>query len=736
MNKIGVHLEHCYGIKHLEQEFDFSDSNTWLIYAPNGVMKTSFAKTFKILSIGKEKPCDQMDDSKVSKYDIFVDGTNAQIDKSIICTIEPYSESAFSSEDKILTLLSDEETRSEYMKVYKDLEGAKKAALSSLKKTTGSSDYEGEITSTFKGDDLRNIYQTLEDILPSIKTSKRKFDFDYHDIFDKKGNVKKFIDTNYELLSSYMEQYDKLLAESSFFSSESGNIFGTNEATSLSDSLSDDAYFHAGHKLSLKATNEIVSGVELQVLIDKEVSAIFNDVDLKKIFDAIDKKLRANAELKKFKKAIEKDPSILVQLADYEQFRKDVWLSYLKQLEAGIEQLVELFIKKKPELEIIIAKAKSGGKILKDVIAEFKRRFTVPFTVDVANVDEAILNQAVPSVVFSFDGKPAERKFLLENVLSQGERRALYLLNVIFDIESRKLSNQETLFVIDDIADSFDYKNKYAIVEYLSDIDSVDIFKSIILTHNFDLFRTIQSRILATEKWNKSLIAEKAPSGIVLHKAGGGGVTDPFNNWKNKMGSEISALIPSIPFVRNIIEFKDSSSSSGYRLLTHALHYKEEDVATGTPATRDITIRDLESVLCSVIASDPFTHSNMDDKIIDVIKSEAAVVRRKNITAVDLSEKLILAIAVRIISEEYMWSKVTNKAPISGSQTGKLYQRYKDEFNDDASHEDAIKNLSEMNIMTPENIHLNSFMYEPILDMGSDNLKTLYDDVVLLGVAK
>jgi len=38
--------------------------------------------------------------------------------------------------------------------------------------------------------------------------------------------------------------------------------------------------------------------------------------------------------------------------------------------------------------------------------------------------------------------------------------------------------------------------------------------------------------------------------------------------------------------------------------------------------------------------------------------------------------------------------------------------------------------------MTPENIHLNSFMYEPILDMSNEHLKQLYRKVyALLGGA-
>ncbi len=34
--------------------------------------------------------------------------------------------------------------------------------------------------------------------------------------------------------------------------------------------------------------------------------------------------------------------------------------------------------------------------------------------------------------------------------------------------------------------------------------------------------------------------------------------------------------------------------------------------------------------------------------------------------------------------------------------------------------------------MTPENIHLNSFMYEPIIDMSDAHLRKLYEDVLKL----
>lgn len=86
-------------------------------------------------------------------------------------------------------------------------------------------------------------------------------------------------------------------------------------------------------------------------------------------------------------------------------------------------------------------------------------------------------------------------KDTLLNVLSQGEKRALYILNIIFEIEARKELKQPSVLIIDDIADSFDYKNKYAIIEYLKEITTSNNFYQLILTHNFDFYRTTYGRL-------------------------------------------------------------------------------------------------------------------------------------------------------------------------------------------------------------------------------------------------
>ncbi len=86
MDKLNIKLENCYGIDKLEQEFDFSKCRAVAIYAPNGMMKTSFAKTFEAKSLGKE-PLESLYNN-VSLADIKTDGNN--IDKNEIVVINSF----------------------------------------------------------------------------------------------------------------------------------------------------------------------------------------------------------------------------------------------------------------------------------------------------------------------------------------------------------------------------------------------------------------------------------------------------------------------------------------------------------------------------------------------------------------------------------------------------------------------------------------------------------------------
>ncbi len=733
MEKLKIKLENCYGIKKFIHDFDFSKFKTVAIYAPNGVMKTSFAKTLKAIS-KREKPCDQMDETLVSAHEFFTDDSNAQIDPEAICVIDPYSEEAFKSEGRILTLLADEKTRKEYLVIYDEIENLKKYTISGLKKISGSSNYETEIIESFSHLEKKNIFEIFTAILNDVKASNNSFDFKYNDVFDKGGKVKEFLENNFSLLEQYIEKYNDLIGKSTFFTKGKDRIFGTTEAKNLGDSLSGDEFFIAGHKLTLKSHGDIFDKKRLAEIINEEIERVFNDESLKNIFNKVDKALSANKVLEAFKKVIEKDNSILLRLVDYNGFRREVWCSFLKKIDVGLESLVCLYNSKKDDLERIVQKAKNGQSAWERAIEEFDNRFVgMPFTVQIKNKEDAVLSEETPALEFKFHGKNIERKSLIDNILSQGERRAFYLLNIIFEIKSRQLLNKKTLYIIDDIADSFDYKNKYAIIEYLNDLSKETNFYCIILSHNFDFFRTIQSRILQDHKWKYSFVAEKLENEIKLIDAGSRNVIDPFSNWRVGVNNNERHLIACIPFVRNLIDFKDGQNKA-YQLLTHVLHYKEGDIDNDIKATEDVCINDLESIFHGVLSGILFQFEDGTKKIVDILYGLIEEIKKQhNSDSIVLEDKIILAIGSRLKAEKYMWSHVSNKTPILKNQTGRLFERYKMQFGGDEEHAKAIKTLESVNIITPDNIHLNSFMYEPILDMSICELKNLYDQVCYIG---
>lgn len=55
MNSLNIELTNCFGIDSLIHEFSFEKGNVFSIYARNGLMKTSFAKTFQLIQKGKKR---------------------------------------------------------------------------------------------------------------------------------------------------------------------------------------------------------------------------------------------------------------------------------------------------------------------------------------------------------------------------------------------------------------------------------------------------------------------------------------------------------------------------------------------------------------------------------------------------------------------------------------------------------------------------------------------------------
>jgi hypothetical protein len=303
-------------------------------------------------------------------------------------------------------------------------------------------------------------------------------------------------------------------------------------------------------------------------------------------------------------------------------------------------------------------------------------------------------------------------------VLSTGEKKALYVLNLLFEIEVRKKAKQDTLIVIDDIADSFDYKNKYAIIQYLMDISEDPYFKQIILTHNFDFYRTIQSRFV---KYNDCFMASKTGTGVTLEKATG--IQNVFvKDWKPNFFADPKKKIASIPFMRNLIEYTKSENDADYVKLTSLLHWKTN--------SDQITVSDLDAIY-NRLFSTADASADGAKLVVSLIKDEA----EKCVKApegINFENKVVLSIATRIVAEQFMAKKINDPAfvtAIDSHQTPKLLKKFRELHSKEL---ESVAVLQRVALMTPENIHLNSFMYEPILDMADDHLRKLYGDVLAL----
>lgn len=704
--KLKLNLENCYGIGKLQKEFDFSDKNVLLFYAQNGIFKTSFAKTFKNIKDGKQIK-DEIFPERISKA--YIEFNGEKINKEDIFVFDSYDRE-FDSSKSVTTFMASPKLKKEYDEIFSELDKQKKSLLKSLKKYTGSSDCEKEILKIFSN---KNLYQILSDNIDFIKEGKENYEFKYHDIFDDKNKVKEFVDTNKELLQGYFDKYNEILLSSEIFKKTENGEFGTHKIKELQNTLSDDRFFLASHKL-LISNQEITTSENLNNLIQNEIDRILENDEIKNKFDDIEKKITKNQNLKDFKEAINANKGILLKLINYEEFRKEVIFSYLNKKINEIEDLVSLYENQKEKIQKIINNSKLEQESWKKIIEIFNSRFIVPFEVGIENQDDILLKNEVAKFVFKFKDNANEKivnKEKLEEILSNGEKRALYILQILFEIEAQKNTNKPILLIFDDIVDSFDYRNKHAVVEYLDDIRENINFKIIIMTHNFDFYRAI-ARFGAS----KFMIHRNDEREIVF---GRGEYTNEFIKSLKKNDENIKKnFITLIPFVRNILEYTKNEKDKEYLLLTSCLHMKDD--------TKNIKVEQALNVLKNYI-QEYQANINKDDNLLDFIYGTCdEIANTNNINPIELQNKIVLSIGIRLKAEEFMLSKVNLQNEITRNQTRNLYNLTKEQnaIND---KQDFI--IRKVLAITSDNIHINSFMYEPILDTSIEHLVKLYRDI-------
>ena len=727
MQTITLDLTDCFGIQEMHQVIEFNNDNVVAVYARNGLMKTSFAKTMKKIQLGKIADiCDAIFED-AGTANILIDGRPAQSsDFFVINSFESSYESDITSllvKGRVKEHLKDTlKLRDKFFKILSDKSGLK------LKKTTGGKavyELENAIIDDF-GFTERSILLNLE-ALANYEVAFSCPNIAYATIFDRTVLTKIKSAAFQEKIATFVMNVNHIYNAFPFMKK---GEFTLPKLKDVKKAMEKDKFFVNDNQLLLFGQSSINSIDELQRNIEAVETEIKKIPALQEIASIL-----SDAKGSSLLDEIELHPEIVEYLAidKLPELRKMLWRSYIECASSVFAELR----KKYEDLANDIDNLEIDDTPWKEALSIFEKRFSVPYQMGIENLKGAIIGESVPHVVFTFSKGNRKKRITrtrLDEIdtLSQGEKRALYLLNIIFDIEQIKDSLTDKLIVIDDIADSFDYKNKYAIIEYLYELAHNQHFYLLILSHNFDFYRTISSR-LSVSRQNR-LFADINNVEVILTQEHY--QNNPFEQWKNNPSKKNA--IAMIPFVRNLIKFgKDSnvsSTQSDFLFLTSLLHEKSD--------TNTINFGQLLNVYSHYVGVGAFRSDvTLTDIVVDELTSICDAISSTDIL---LENKVVLAIGIRHLAEKHMISTISahtgnvtwknrnvrrvdtaqvflNDLNNMTNQTRELFAVYSQ-----LGAEQKISILNEVNIMTPENIHLNSFMYEPILDMEINALIDLY----------
>lgn len=731
MDILKVYLKNCYGIGKLEHKFDFEKSTAHSIYAGNGIMKTSFANTFLDLS-NKRQPKERVY-SLTPECDVQVDGNKIEAEQ--ICVIKPYQEDYRS--EKVALLIANEDLRDQYAAAMEELDGAKKDLLQALAGDTGFSRKRGDMEEKLKQDigvhdqKPNSFFLALARVKNELDADLEKYsDIKYEEVFNKhtESQTNGAIFDNEEFkahISSYIENYNSLLEQSHFFKK---GVFDLSNADNVAKTLENKGYFNASHelKLNLGGTTRIIKDKEgLASFIEDEKRQILDDPSLEEPFNAMQAMLSKNQGLQDFAKYLSDNKLILEELGNLLAFKQKLWKSYFLKNKELYDRACEQYAQTEEAVKQIMDKAEKDQSKWDEVIKIFNRRFNVPFKVYMDNRIDAALGHQIPGFKFEFRNEShgasdSKDKNEILGILSQGELRALYLLDVIYEIKGRQASSVDTLYIIDDIADSFDYENKYAIIEYLHELQNQGSSRLIILTHNFDFHRTVSSRLGIARACRRHAI-RKADNSIALTEETY--QNNPLSAWKQAWSSSIDPdrgcyrIIASVAMMRELALLIGNDAS---KQLGKALHYNDDLKSL----TLDAVIASMRIVLgtsCSDLKSGELWLEYVMTAA-DSMPSEAA--------ELELEEKITLSIAIRLHTERFIINSLgITQDDITGikkNQTRWLIDKFQ---KDNSGDKKRLPLVDKVAIMTPEMIHLNAFMYEPILDMSGDHLIKLYNEV-------
>ena len=669
-------------------------------------------------------------------YDIL-DKDGQKVDPRSILVIEPY-ESMSTADDMSTGILVNAELRDRHRNAVADITEAMAELLARLSARSGvkPDEIEGRLLADFgaAGKPREALYGILEDCLAAGPPPDDLADIKYQTLFNAAADEIWDNPDFAKSLGTYIEKYDMLVEDSPYLNKR----FNHTEANSVKKTLDTAGFFQAEHVVGMRP-----KGGGDPVLKDSDglKAAIKEDMErieegLRDEWAGIDKVLARNKDRRSLRAYLDDNRALVPMLGDTGGLKRNLWKCYVAQEAGAARSVVDTHRAHEKELAEIVAAAESERGAWEEIIERFHRRFDVPFKMSVENKALAVVDLEAPRLVFthhekqSGQGRPVDRD-QLDNALSTGEKKAFFTLNILFMVQEKMNEGRPVLVVLDDVVDSFDYKNKYAVVEYLKELSDNGMLHLLILTHNFDFIRTMRSR--GVVRYDGCCFVERDDDGTVTIK--------PATHLKNPLAGIVKNLddstmiVAAIPFARNIVEYTRGEGHPDYSVLSNMLHWRSEK-------TDKIMIGELDRILRDTFNEGIKDGGPSDRKVWDVVAGEADKIALSGKDP-DLYGKVALSIATRMRAERFINAELARRGREPEGEyptTHCLINDYKKYCAlvagggvEDELFTSTSRILDKVALMTPEVIHLNSFMYEPILDMSGRHLAELYKEVKGLG---
>lgn len=713
-------FNNVYGIRELKNT-DLINGNT-LIYAPNGVMKTSFSDGLRDIISG-DMPKDVFTNPNIiSEFELENNGvivssndSNFTID-AFVFNVNDYNNDIF-SDPRIGSLVMSNSLKVKYktildkylkvkndfnLLISKDVLGRKKVDendFNFLSNIFGSNDF----VKVLEG--LPNLNEYTDEYYGKIA---------YLDLFNEKVEAiissSEFIDK----CNNYNSYIDIELDQEVFNSG-----FSFDSLQKILKEFKTNNFFKAGHKVSLKSKGEMGEN-ELLNYINSIVKKVYGSDEAQKLFNEAKAVLDKNPNTRKLISTIKENPRHLKEISNLTNFKKNIIFTKMNGNKDYIDNLRKELEEYRNALEEIVKEAESASETWKKVLDNYNSRFiTNKFDVEIENLTDAVLNLKPPVFKRKIKGTNQEITTEIFNRFSSGEKRAVLILNLMFEIELRK--NKQFTLVLDDVSDSFDYKNKYAIIECLKDFSEYSNIQLIILTHNFDFYRSL--RIALKDTLQSKLLAYSNNGQVTLYDARQKHFEDYsyYSNWKNN--GKLIDFIFIIPFLRNIIQLEKNSKDPDYQELTKLLHYNSD--------LENKIFADFESITNKYNIKANF---DLNQKYLSCIKIKAEeIINSAAINETNLQEKVVLGIFIRLFTDKYMWNKYVEKHGIDPEVSDvKNQSRYLYNLISNNIDENKKSILLTAFTIAPSFVHINSFMFEPLIDVGTEKLIDISKKVLTL----